>query len=122
MKILLADDDPSMRAIAALSLAKKGGHAVVCAADGAEAVRLAEADPPDLIILDGMMPVLDGPGALVRLRESARTKDIPVIFLSAASDPAALDVYRALRPAGIIPKPFPPLALSDLVAKALAGG
>lgn len=120
MKIILADDDAAMRTIASLSLTKKGGHSVICAADGAEAVRLAEADPPDLVILDGMMPVLDGPGALLKLRESARTKDIPVIFLSAASNPESLELYRSLRPAGIIAKPFAPLALSELVAKILA--
>lgn len=120
MRILVADDDATMRKMAELALVKKGGHSVVCAADGAEAVALAEADPPDLILLDGMMPVLDGPGALERLRLGARTKDIPVIFLSAAADPAALALYRSLRPAGIIAKPFNALTLSDQVARILS--
>jgi CheY-like chemotaxis protein len=120
MKILVADDDATMRAIASLSLAKKGGHEVVFACDGAEAVALAEANPPDVILLDGMMPVLDGPGTLLKLRANERTKDIPVIFLSAASDSEALALYRSLRPAGIIAKPFNPLTLSDLVRKILS--
>ncbi|MCX5789188.1 MAG: response regulator [Elusimicrobia bacterium] len=120
MKVLIADDDPAMLKIAALSLSKKGGHKVVCAADGAQAVALAEADPPDLILLDGMMPVLDGPGALLKLRKNDRTKGIPVIFLSAATDPETLKLYRSLRPAGIIAKPFSPLALPDLVLKILS--
>ena len=87
MKVLVADDDATMLRIASLSLTKKGGHQVVCAADGAQAAAMAEADPPDLIILDGMMPVLDGPGVLLRLRQSDRTKDIPVIFLTAPPIP-----------------------------------
>jgi len=119
MKILIADDDATMLKIASLSLTKKGGHEVSCAADGAQAVALAEANPPDLIILDGMMPVLDGPGALLKLRESERTRNIPVIFLSAASDAAALDLYRSLRPAGIIAKPFNPLTLPDQIRSIL---
>ena len=120
MKILIADDDAAMLKIAALSLIKKGGHEVVCAADGAQAVAMAEADPPDLILLDGMMPVLDGPGVLLKLRRNDRTKSIPVIFLSAATDPEVLKLYRSLRPAGIIAKPFSPLALPDLVKKILS--
>ena len=120
MKVLVADDDATMLRIASLSLTKKGGHQVVCAADGAQAAAMAEADPPDLIILDGMMPVLDGPGVLLRLRQSDRTKDIPVIFLSAASNPETLELYRSLRPAGIIAKPFSPMALSEMVRKILA--
>lgn len=120
MRILVADDDATMLKVAEIALTKKGGHTVVCAADGAQAVALAEADPPDLILLDGMMPVLDGPGALEKLRLGARTKDIPVIFLSAAADPAALELYRSLRPAGIIAKPFNVLTLSDQVAKILS--
>jgi len=120
MRILVADDDATMLKIAAMSLTKKGGHQVSCAADGAQAAAMAEADPPDLIILDGSMPVLDGPGALLKLRQGERTKDIPVIFLSAASDPATLEQYLALRPAGIIAKPFNPLALPELVQKVLA--
>lgn len=120
MKILIADDDATMLKIAEIALTKKGGHAVVCACDGAQAVAMAEADPPDLILLDGMMPVLDGPGALEKLRQSERTKAIPVIFLSAAADPAALNLYRALRPAGIIGKPFNVLTLSDQVLKILS--
>ena len=120
MKVLIADDDPAMLKIAAFSLSKKGGHTVVCAADGAQAVALAEADPPDLILLDGMMPVLDGPGALLKLRKTDRTKGIPVIFLSAATDPETLTRFRSLRPAGIIAKPFDPLTLPDLVLKILS--
>ena len=120
MRILVADDDATMRTIASLSLAKKGGHEVTCAADGAEAVALAEANPPDVILLDGMMPVLDGPGALLKLRANEKTRNIPVIFLSAAAEPAALSLYRSLKPAGIIAKPFNPLTLSDLVRKILS--
>ena len=119
MKILIADDDATMLKIASLALTKKGGHEVVCAADGAQAVAMAEANQPDLILLDGMMPVLDGPGALLKLRESDRTKNIPVIFLSAASDSAALNLFRSLNPAGIIVKPFNPLTLADQVSRIL---
>ena len=121
MKVLVADDDATMLKVTFLSLSKKGGHEVVCASNGAQAVALAEADPPDLIILDGMMPELDGPGALLKLRQSERTKNIPVIFLSASSDPASLELYRCLHPAGIIAKPYDPLLLPGLVRKILEG-
>lgn len=120
MKILVADDDATMLKIAAISLTKKGGHEVACASDGAQAVAMAESNPPDLIILDGMMPELDGPGAFRKLRLSERTKNIPVIFLSASSDPEALALYRSLNPAGIIAKPFKPLELAEQVQKILS--
>lgn len=119
MKVLVADDDATTRMIVSMSLTKADGFDVVCAADGAQAAAWAEADPPDLIILDGMMPVMDGPETLLKLRRSDRTKDIPVILLSAASDPDALARFRALRPAGVVAKPFKPAELPALVRKIL---
>jgi len=117
MKVLVADDDATTRMIVSMSLTKADGFDVICAADGAQAAALAEADPPDLIILDGMMPVLDGPETLLKLRRSDRTKDIPVILLSASSDPDALARFRALWPAAVVAKPFKPAELSALARK-----
>lgn len=121
MRVLLADDDKTMARLASLALSKKGGHTVVVAGDGAEALRLAQAEPFDLILLDGMMPVMDGLEAFRRLREDEKTKAVPVIFLSAMTDPAELAKLQALGPAGIIGKPFDALGLSDRVAEILGG-
>lgn len=121
MKILVVDDDPTMLRVAAVALAKKGAHEVACAPDGEAALAMAAAAPPDAILLDGMMPGLDGAQTLLKLRENPRTKDVPVIFLSAATDAETLDAFRALKPAGVIAKPFNIATLSDQVKAILSG-
>ena len=105
MKILIADDDRLMLKIAELSLSKLGGHEVVCARDGREALELATGEKPDLIILDAMMPGMDGYEACARLKADAATRAIPVIFLTAA-EPEEKEKALSLGARGVIAKPF----------------
>ena len=117
--ILIVDDDDHIREVAEVSLSMVGGWAVTTAASGREALARATADNPDAILLDVMMPEMDGPTTVERLRASSTTASIPVIFLTAkvqASDRSRLD---ALDVAGLIPKPFDPLELPQLVRDTL---
>ena len=81
-KILIADDDPLLVRLVAFKLEAQG-HQVLQAADGEAALALASEHAPDLIVLDGMMPSIDGFEVLRRLKESDQTRDIPVIMLTA---------------------------------------
>jgi CheY-like chemotaxis protein len=86
MRVLIADED--LRTLLARRLARRGWE-VVAAADGAEAVRLATADPPAVIVLDRSMPVMDGEAALAALLAHPATADVPVVLLSGEEAPAA---------------------------------
>jgi DNA-binding response OmpR family regulator len=120
MKILLAEDDKNTSRIALLCLTKKGGHEVVLAEDGAQALRLAAEVRPDLILLDWMMPVLDGFEALKRLKADPETKGIPVIMLSSRSEESEIREVLALGAVGYIAKPFNLMTLADQVGEVLS--
>jgi len=111
--LLLIDDDDDIREIAQLSLELGAGWNVITAASGPEGIELAREKQPDAILLDVMMPVLDGPATLARLREDERTKAIPVVFLTAKARPAEHDRLASLDVAGVLPKPFDPMTLAD---------
>jgi CheY-like chemotaxis protein len=111
MRLLLVDDEPDIRAIATMALERVGGHEVTAVGSAEEAVAAVGAQRPDAILLDVMMPDVDGPAALERLRPLIG--DAPVIFLTAKQDSERL---LALGAAGVIAKPFDPLALSSEVA------
>ncbi|MEE8425291.1 MAG: response regulator [Elusimicrobiota bacterium] len=119
MTILLADDDATIRRISSLILTRKGEHVVICAADGAEAIALAERERPDVILLDGMMPGLDGYQACRKLRSQKSTRDIPIIFLSANAGQAAAERALNLGATGTIFKPFDPRTLPKRIQKIL---
>ncbi len=111
MRLLLVDDEPDIRAIARMALERIGGWQVVAAASADEAQAAVQRQLPDVVLLDVMMPDVDGPATFERLRPLLG--DVPVIFLTAKGDPAPL---LALGAAGVIAKPFDPLKLSDEVA------
>ena len=119
MKVLLVDDDPDIRLVARLALTRAGLEVAV-AASGAEALEQARRDRPDAILLDWMMPEMDGPEVCRRLKQYPVFSAIPVIFLTARSQNA--EVARGLAPgaAGYIVKPFDALTLGDEVRKLLA--
>jgi CheY-like chemotaxis protein len=112
-KILLVDDDADIRLIAEISLSSLGGWQVVQAASGAEALDLASRERPDLILLDVMMPGMDGPTTLEKLRELEDGHATPVIFMTAKVQKAEIDRLLSLGVRGLIPKPFDPMALPD---------
>jgi CheY-like chemotaxis protein len=111
MKVLIIDDDADIRSIARLSLSRLGGMEVVEAASGAEGVRKAQDEKPDVILLDVMMPAMDGSATLAALRSQPATATTPVIFLTAKAMRAEVERLRALGAAGVLIKPFDPRTL-----------
>jgi CheY-like chemotaxis protein len=100
--ILLVDDEDDIREVAALSLEAVGGRRVSSASDGASGVVMARAARPDAILLDVMMPGLDGPATVARLREDPLTRDIPVILLTAKAQTSDRLRFAALGVAGTL--------------------
>ena len=117
--VLLIDDEPDIREVVELSLGSVAGWEVLTASSGVDGVELASAQQPDVILLDVMMPGLDGPATLEVLRGRDETRAIPVLFMTAKAQAGELTRYASLGVAGVIPKPFDPMTLSDRVAAAL---
>jgi two-component system OmpR family response regulator len=109
--MLLVDDEPDIRRIAEVSLSMIGGWSVICACSGEEAIAAARAAPPDAILLDVMMPGLDGPETFSRLLADPLTARIPVIFMTAKAQSNEVGRYLALGARGVIRKPFDPMTL-----------
>jgi two-component system OmpR family response regulator len=118
-KVLLVDDDKDLLRIAQLSLSKVGKWSVHIATCGAEALKIAPEVRPDVIILDVMMPGMDGVATLARLRETAETAEIPVIFLTAKVQLHEVDAYIQQGACGVIIKPFDPMTLPDEIKRIL---
>lgn len=112
MKVLIIDDDADIRMIAGMSLTRLGGMEVVEAAGGAEGVRRAAEEQPDVILLDMMMPIMDGSETLAALRAQAVTATTPVIFLTAKAVLVEVARMRDLGAAGVLIKPFDPRTLA----------
>lgn len=120
-RILVVDDERDIRTVVGMALTMVGGFVVEECALGEDAVRQATAFGPDLILLDVMMPGLDGPSTLRQLRQSPRTADTPVIFMTAKIMPGEVEHYREIGAVGVIAKPFDPMALSDEILKICEG-
>lgn len=118
-KVLLIDDEPDIRRIAAMSLRAVGKWSVVAAGSGAEGIEAARLERPDVILLDVIMPSMDGPAALQRLKAEPATASIPVIFMSGAEG-SEVARYAALGAAGWIAKPFDPMKLPAQVRDIVA--
>jgi CheY-like chemotaxis protein len=112
-KIMIVDDDDDIRTITELAVRRLGNWDVVSAASGGEALELARREQPDVILLDVMMPVLDGPATMAKLREEPATAGIPVIFLTAKVQKHEVDSYLAQGAVGVIRKPFDATSLPD---------
>ncbi len=120
-KIMIVDDDEDICTVAELAARRVGGWDVVVAASGQEALDKARSERPDVILLDAMMPVLDGPSTLVKLREEPSTATIPVIFLTAKVQRREIERYMALGAIGVIRKPFDAMTLPDEVRRIVRG-
>ena len=110
-RILIIDDDADIQALVKLSLEKVGGFVVHTCLSGEEALRKAPGIKPDLILIDVMMPRLDGPTTLRELRKIPETADTPVIFLTAKSMAREFAQFAGSGVIGRILKPFDPMAL-----------
>jgi CheY-like chemotaxis protein len=109
--ILVIDDDDDIREIAQLTLEVGASWHVLTAAHGTAGADAARTSRPDAILLDVMMPGIDGPATLELLRQDDRTRDIPVIFLTAKINPGERERLLALGVAGVLAKPFDPMTL-----------
>jgi CheY-like chemotaxis protein len=121
MKALIIDDENDIRRIARLALTKVGKMEVIDASTGLEGIEKAILEKPDVILLDVMMPTMDGPTVLAALKENPITNKIPVIFLTAKAMPAELERLKALGAKGVLTKPFDPLILASQVKNLIDG-
>lgn len=120
MRVLLVDDDPDIRKIGALSLVAVGGFQVEVAESGAEAIAKGAEQAPDLILLDIMMPGMDGVATLAELRKLPGLAGTPVVFFTARVQRAEVEELVALGAMGVIGKPFDPMTLASQVRALLA--
>jgi len=113
-KILIVDDQPNFIKMISVKL-KKLGYDVISAENGREGVEKAYAEIPDLIIMDIMMPVMDGFSAVERIKEESSTQNIPVIFLSAKGQEGDRIKAKELGAVDYINKPFSPKNLVETI-------
>ena len=114
-RILLVEDDVDIRVITKMALETTGEFTVQVCSSGRDAIEKAPVFKPDLILLDVMMPEMDGPNVLKALREIPEVKSVPVIFLTARSQPKEIEKLRKMDIVGIISKPFDPMTIAEKV-------
>jgi CheY-like chemotaxis protein len=117
--ILIIDDEADIREVAQVSLEMVGGWQVSVARSGPEGIALARAVRPDAILLDVMMPDMDGPATFSKLQEDPASRGIPVILLTARVTPGQPSPFAGLGVAAVIGKPFDPMTLANQVSRAL---
>lgn len=118
-RILIIDDEEDIREVAQLTLEAVGGWLVFTAESGFEGLQVAEAEKPDAILLDVMMPEMDGIATFGKLQANPATQNIPVILLTAKVQSTDQRRFAELGVIGMIAKPFNPMTLSDQLTEAL---
>lgn len=118
-RILIIDDEEDIRAVAAMSLETVAGWEVTMAGSGAAGIQRAQEQLPDAILLDVMMPVMDGPTTFRELHANPKTTHIPVILLTAKVQAADQKRFSDLGVAAVMFKPFDPMALASDIERAL---
>jgi len=114
-KILYAEDEPDIQSIAQMALEMMGGYTLKLCQNGQQAVNEAEAFAPDLILLDVMMPEMDGPTALKEMRKMPSLANTPVIFMTAKVQHQEVENYKAMGAIDVIAKPFDPMTLPETI-------
>jgi CheY-like chemotaxis protein len=114
-RIMHIEDDPSIQEVARVALEIVGGFTVMSCSSGAEGLENLEAFAPQLILLDVMMPGMDGPETLARLRRTDFAAKLPVVFMTAKVQSQEIAEYHQLSAAGVIVKPFDPMTLADQI-------
>jgi CheY-like chemotaxis protein len=112
MKVLIIDDEEDVRYIVQMSLGRVGEMNVVEATSGEEGIALAKSEKPTFILLDMMMPGMDGVSVFRALRASPETAEIPVVFLTAKAMVSEIQRLKELGAKGVVVKPFDPLTLA----------
>ena len=118
-RVLIIDDEEDIRQVAALSLETIAGWDVVTASSGAEGMLMAASEKPDAILLDVMMPQMDGPTTFKQMQLDPAISHIPVLLLTAKVQGVDRRRFASLGVAAVLFKPFDPLTLSEQIATAL---
>lgn len=116
MRILAADDEADVRLLLELALGMDPGTSLTVVSSGREALDRAVAERYDVIVLDGLMPDLDGAATCRLLKNDPRTADVPVIFLTALTSDSAREALRSAGAAGFVAKPFDPFTIAAELA------
>ncbi|HEY6929866.1 MAG TPA: response regulator [Thermoanaerobaculia bacterium] len=120
-RILYVEDDADIQTVAALALEAVGGFQVKICSSGREAIAAAPGFRPDLILLDVMMPGMDGPATLKALRQLPGIAQTPIVFMTAKVQPAEIAQYKGLGALDVIAKPFDPMKLAATVRSIYEG-
>ncbi|TVP89523.1 MAG: response regulator [Pseudomonadaceae bacterium] len=115
IRVMYVEDEPDIRAVAKLALEAVGGLTVSLCERGDQAVAEAERFAPQMILLDVMMPGMDGPSTLKALSTHAQLSRIPVAFMTAKVQPQEIEHFKSLGAVGVIAKPFDPMTLAEQV-------
>jgi CheY-like chemotaxis protein len=118
-RILIIDDEDDIRQVAAMSLETVAGWDVLLANSGKQGIERASADQPEAILLDVMMPEMDGPTTLLKLKANRSTAHIPVLLLTAKVQGPDQRRFAEMGVAAILFKPFDPLTLAKQISAAL---
>ena len=114
-RILLVDDEADIRTVAAMALESLGGFVVGTCASGQEALARVSSSTPQLVLLDVIMPGMDGPATLSAMRTRSGLAVVPVVFMTAKTEPDEVARLRGLGAIGVIAKPFDPMTLPGTV-------
>jgi CheY-like chemotaxis protein len=113
--VLIVDDEDDVRAITKMGLEMAAGWTVLTASSGEEALAIAQNNQPDVILLDVMMPDMDGIETLQHLKTKPETQQIPVILATAKIQPSDKESFRDLEVVAVFTKPFRPLQLANQI-------
>lgn len=116
-RILYVEDEPDIQAVAQIALENVGGFTIKICQHGQQALAEAAAFKPDLLLLDVMMPDMDGPTTLIELHKQPELANVPAIFMTAKVQPQEVAQLRTLGAVDVITKPFDPMTLSDQIRK-----
>ena len=117
-KILYVEDEPDIQVIAQIALENVGGFELKICGSGQDAIRQAPGFKPDLILLDVMMPGMDGPTTLQELRKLTELAGTPVMFMTAKVQPQEIEHFKSLGAIEVIAKPFDPMKLAETIRQA----
>ncbi|PKG96896.1 response regulator [Paraglaciecola sp. MB-3u-78] len=116
-RILYAEDEPDIQQLVSLALEVVGGFTLKSCNSGLEAIAEVEAFAPQLLLLDVMMPDMDGPKALLKIREIEAYRTTPAIFMTAKVQPNEIQGYLDMGAVDVIAKPFDPMALASQISE-----
>ena len=117
LKLLYVEDEPDIQKIAKMTMESVGGYHVVACSSGTEALEVIKTFTPDMILLDVMMPEMNGPETMKKLRKIPSMQKIPVVFMTAKVQAREINEYLALGALGVIPKPFDPMQVCEEIER-----